>query len=181
MVLCCSKQPVWINSCVAVQVIYLGMKFSSSTYMPTWSAPSFHIFCKLCLLQDILTYMLCLGFFAHLKHFVCLGWPLPWPMSDVFLLGLIDVFTTSIGNWLVSCPWRKTFCWWTVSDCWINVTGFSRVRSPSNCSGSDNLLLQILTTSISLTISSYIAPKLQYLVMAYTVSIRGSNHVHLLH
>ena len=44
-----------------------------------------------------------LGHFLQLEHIVCLDGPLPRPVSDVFLPGLLDEFTASIGNGPVAC------------------------------------------------------------------------------
>ena len=98
-----------------------------------------------------------------------LDWPLYRPVSDIFLHGLFDVFTALIGNCLVSSPQRKLVAGKLFPTVEHMSQPFSRVRSQSNCSHSDNLLLQIPTTSIhaSLTISSRRAPKLQYLAKAY--------------
>ena len=172
MVPCCPKQSLRKNSCLTVQAFPLWTIFSL-TYMPTGSAPSFLYFLQIASFAEH-TPISWLGLFPHFEHIVCLDSPLPQPVSDVFLPGLLDVFTASIGNRLVLLPQRKTCCWWTVSDCRIHITALSRVRSPSNCSRSDNLLLRISATSISSASSLCRAPKFQYLAKANTSSTKDA-------
>ena len=109
-----------------------------------------------------------LGLFPHLERFICWDWSLPWPVSDVFLTGLLDIFTAPIGNCFASLLWSKACCWWTISICRLLVTAFSRVRSPSNYSRCDNLLSWMPVTSIPLAISLRKSPKPQCLAKAYT-------------
>ena len=152
------------------------LRTRSLTYTPDGNAPSFHMLWKLCLLLDIYSNVVA-GLFPHLEHIIFLDGPLSRPVFDVFLSGLLDVFTASIGNCFASSPRRKTCCLWTFSDCWIHVTAFSSVRSaPSICSRFDNLSSWIPATKISLISSSCRAPRLQYLAKAY--SIRHPCNVH---
>ena len=149
--------------------IFSGEMNYISPVSPERTTGSLHlIFWKLRLAGH--TLMLWLGLFAYLEHIICLDWSLPRTVSDVFLPYLLHVFTISIGICLVSTPPRKTCCRWTISDCQIHVhvTAFSRMKSPSNCNHSNNLLSWMLATSISLTISSCKSPKLQCLAKAYT-------------
>ena len=95
------------------------------------------------------TSMSWLGRFLHLEQFAGREWPLPRPVSDVFLTGLFDIFTALIGVCLVSSPWRKTCCQWTISNCQIIDTALLRVRSASSCSCSDNLSSRLPCTSLS--------------------------------
>ena len=113
-----------------------------------------------------------LGLFPHLEQFICLDWPLPLPVSDIFLPSLLNVFTVSIGDCLVSSPREKLVAGDPVPTAkYMSYIALSRVRSPSsNCSRSDNLLSWMPATSIYLIISSSRAPKLQCLMKDATDS-----------
>ena len=90
-----------------------------------WKCPFFPYTCTLQIASFAgHTPMWWLGHFAHLEHIVFLDGPLPRPMSETLLFGPFDVFAASVGNCLVSSPWRKTCCWWTVSACRIHVKAF---------------------------------------------------------
>ena len=152
MVPCCTKQPLrkkLLSGCSGDLFMDDIFFFDLHT---RWKCLFFPHFLQIASFAGH-TSMLWIGPFPHLQQFVCLEWPLPRPVSDKFVPGLLDFFIASLLIVLCNFHKEELVAGEPIPTIEYMSQPFSRLRSPSNFSCSDNVSSHMLATSISLTIS----------------------------